>query len=44
MDGLPVNQRKAFSGTLIQVMTVAPDVLRQMEQWQCAMSRSGASN
>ena len=36
--GVPANHRKLASGTVIQVVTVAPVVRRQIEQWQCAIS------
>ncbi len=42
--GVPVSQRKLVSGTVIQVVTMPPLLRRQVEQWQCAMSRSGALN
>jgi len=42
--GLPADQQKASSGTVIQVTTMPPDVRRQIEQWQWAISRKGASS
>ena len=42
--GVPANQRKRVSGTVIQVVTMPPVLRRQVEQWQCAMSCSVASN
>lgn len=42
--GVPASQRKLVSGTLIQVVTMPPLLRRQVEQWQWAMSRSGALN
>jgi hypothetical protein len=41
--GVPVVQRKLASGTVAQVVTMPPVVRRQIEQWQWATSRSGAS-
>ncbi|MCY1376651.1 hypothetical protein D9M69_641600 [compost metagenome] len=40
--GVPVVQRKLARGTVAQVVTMPPVVRRQIEQWQWAMSCSGA--
>ena len=32
--GVPVSQRKLASGTVIQVVTIAPLLRRQIVQWQ----------
>jgi len=40
--GTPRTQRNALRGTVAQVTAMPPVVRRQVAQWQCAMSASGA--
>jgi hypothetical protein len=43
-DGVPASHWKFAAGTLIHVVTIPPLTLRQIEQWQWAMSCKGPLN